>query len=218
MEAETVIKDLNSHKSSKKEPTATTTLQPKKKEVLNVQTKLAPQPPKKLENKATGKKHELSDAFKELVEKKYSFDEDIEEIFGALLANGKLILPDPKRPGDAGKTNDLRYCPYHQMISHPINEMCKNGVITFDKNYRSASINMVSYGQTSKSPKEKIATSFKVIKRIQMSQELVPYPTPNRKHIWVHPDLVEDENWEIVKTKPTAQQRRQARRHHRKLE
>ena len=181
-----------------------------------MQTKSVPQPPKKPENKAVGKKPELSNACKEGVEKKYPFDEDVEEIFGALLANGKLTLPDPKRPGDVGKTNDPRYCPYHQMVLHPlnqcfvvrekINEMWKNGVITFDKNYGSASVNMVSYGQTSKSPKEKITTSFKVIKMTQTSQELVPYPTPEGQPIWVHPDLLEDENWEIVKTKPTAQQ------------
>ncbi|XXG53399.1 hypothetical protein AAC387_Pa03g1493 [Persea americana] len=90
--------------------------------------------------------------------------------------------------------------------------MWKNGVITFDKNYGSASINMVSYGQTSKSSKEKVTTSIKVIKMTQTSQELVPYPTPEGQPIWVHPDLLEDENWEIVKTKPTAQQRRQAKR------
>ena len=51
----------------------------------------------------------------------------------------------------------------------------------------------------------------------QTSQELVPYPTPDGQPIWVHPDLLEDENWEVVKTKPTAQQRRQARRQLRKL-
>ncbi|WP_440998354.1 hypothetical protein, partial [Cysteiniphilum litorale] len=211
MEAETVIKDLSSQKSSKKEPTAIATSKQKKKEVLNVQTKSAPQPPKKAENKGTGKRPELSDAFKERVEKKYPFDEDVEEIFEALLANGKLTLPEPKRPGDVGKTNDPRYCPYHQMISHPlnqcfvvrekINEMWKNGVITFDKNYGSASVNMISCGQTQKSPKEKITTSFKVIKMAQTSEELVPYPTPDGQPIWVHPDLLEDENWEIVKKK-----------------
>ncbi|XXG82738.1 hypothetical protein AAC387_Pa10g0633 [Persea americana] len=65
MEAETVIKDLNSQKSSKKEPTAIPTSKTKKKEVLNVQTKSTPQPPKKVENKAPGKRPELSDAFKE---------------------------------------------------------------------------------------------------------------------------------------------------------
>ena len=47
MEAETVIKNLNSQKSSKKEPIAIPTSKLKKKEVLNVQTKSAPQPPKK---------------------------------------------------------------------------------------------------------------------------------------------------------------------------
>ena len=51
----------------------------------------------------------------------------------------------------------------------------------------------------------------------QTSQELVPYPTPEGQPIWVHPDLLEDENWEIVKTKPTAQQRKQAKRQLRKL-
>ncbi|XXG85686.1 hypothetical protein AAC387_Pa11g0721 [Persea americana] len=95
--------------------------------------------------------------------------------------------------------------------------MWKNGVITFDKNYGSASVNMVTYGQTSKSPKEKVTTSFKVIKMTQKSQELVPYPTPEGQPIWVHPNLLEDENWEIVKTKPTAQQRRHAKRQLRKL-
>ncbi|KAJ8620217.1 hypothetical protein MRB53_028746 [Persea americana] len=52
MEAETVIKDLNSQKSSKKEPTAIQTSKPKEKKVFNVQTKSTPQPPKKAENKA----------------------------------------------------------------------------------------------------------------------------------------------------------------------
>ena len=52
---------------------------------------------------------------------------------------------------------------------------------------------------------------------VQTSQELVPYPTQDGQPIWVHPDLLEDENWEIVKTKPTARQRRQARRQLHKL-
>ncbi|XXG76887.1 hypothetical protein AAC387_Pa08g1155 [Persea americana] len=117
MEAETVIKDLNSQKSSKKEPTTIPTSKPKKKKVLNVQTKSAPRPPKKAENKTAGKRPELFDACKERVEKKYPFDEDVEEIFGVLLANGKLTLPDSKRPGDVGKTNDPRYYPYHQMVT-----------------------------------------------------------------------------------------------------
>ena len=131
------------------------------------------------------------------------------------MTNDKLTLPEPKRPGDIGKTKDPWYCPYHQMISHPlnqcfvvrekINEIWKNGVITFDKDYGSASVNMVSCGQASKSPVKKVTTSFKVINKIQASEKLVPYPSPDGQPIWVHPDLLEDENWEVVKIKPTAQ-------------
>ena len=103
------------------------------------------------------------------------------------------------------------------VVREKINEMWKNGVITFDKDYGSASVNMVTCGQTPKSPKKKITTSFKVINKIQASEELVPYPTPDGQPIWVHPDLLEDENWEVVKTKPAAQQRRQARKNLLKL-
>ena len=56
------------------------------------------------------------------------------------------------------------------MISYPlnqcfvvrkkINDMWKNGVITFNKNYGSASVNIVACGQTSESPKKKITASF----------------------------------------------------------
>ena len=86
-----------------------------------MQTKSAPQPPKQAKSKTMGKRPELSDAFKESVEKKYPFDEDVDEILGALVANDKLTLSDPKRSGDVGKTNDSRYCPYHQIILHPLN-------------------------------------------------------------------------------------------------
>ena len=92
IEAETVIKDLNSQKSSKKEPTTIPTSKPKKKEVLNVQTKSTPQPSKKAENKAAGKRLKLSDAFKERVEKKYLFDEDVKEIFGGSLGKWQTHL------------------------------------------------------------------------------------------------------------------------------
>ncbi|KAJ8636175.1 hypothetical protein MRB53_010442 [Persea americana] len=95
MEAETVIKDLNSQKSSKKEQTAVPTSKPKKKEVLNVQTKSAPQPPKKAENKVAGKRPELSDAFKERVEKKYPFDEMLKKYLRLSwrMANSPCLTP-----------------------------------------------------------------------------------------------------------------------------
>lgn len=137
------------------------------------------------------------------------------------MVNDKLTLPHPKRLG-YGKTNDPQYCPYHQMISHPlnqcfivskkINEMWKNGLITFNKNYRSTSVNIVSCGQTFESPK-KVTTSFKVIRRVQASRELVPYLTSDGQPMWVHLDLLKDEDWKIVKTKPMSKQHRQAKKH-----
>lgn len=108
------------------------------------------------------------------------------------------------------------------MISHPLNqcfivrekfnEMWKNGVITFDKSYGFAFVNMVSCRQTSGSPKKKITTSYWVIKRVQASQELIPYPTLDGQPTWVHPGLLKDEDWDIVKTKPTSQQCKQAKK------
>ena len=76
-----MIKVLNSQKSSKKETTAIATSKPKKKEVLNVRTKSARHAPKKDENKAAGKRPELTNAFKERVEKKCPFDEDVVETY-----------------------------------------------------------------------------------------------------------------------------------------
>ena len=53
---------------------------------------------------------------------KYSFDENIEDIFITLLEHGKLELPSSKRPSQEGRMDDLNYCPYHQMIFHPLKE------------------------------------------------------------------------------------------------
>ena len=37
-----------------------------------------------------------------------------------LLENGIIELPPPKRPKEAGRTTDPKYCRYHQVISHPL--------------------------------------------------------------------------------------------------
>ena len=53
---------------------------------------------------------------------KYSFDENVEEIFKTLLEHGKLELPPSKRPNQEGRTDYPNYCPYHRMISHHLKE------------------------------------------------------------------------------------------------
>ena len=87
---------------------------------------------------------------------KYSFNENIEEIFKTLLEHGKLELPPSKRPSQECKIDNPNYCPYHRMISHPLKEyfilkekiqdMLTKGVIQLDQKYDTTSFNMVSFG------------------------------------------------------------------------
>ncbi|CAL9017106.1 unnamed protein product [Prunus brigantina] len=93
---------------------------------------------------------------KERKEVKYSFDdEDVEEIFDQLLASNGITLPESKRPAEANKTNDPRYCRYHRLISHTlkdcyilkdkIQELLNNGGLVIDSSPRhhSATANMI---------------------------------------------------------------------------
>lgn len=60
---------------------------------------------------------------KERLENKYSFRDDLVKNLFEDLSEQKLIaLPEVKRPHKVGKTNDPKYCPYHCLIRHPINE------------------------------------------------------------------------------------------------
>ena len=57
---------------------------------------------------------------KELQEKKYPFsDSDLLGMLDGLLENRIIELPPPKRPKDAGRTTNPKYCRYHQIISDP---------------------------------------------------------------------------------------------------
>ena len=58
---------------------------------------------------------------KELQEKKYPFpDLDLSGMLDDLLEKGIIELPPSKRPEEAGKTNDPKYCRYHSRQSPPI--------------------------------------------------------------------------------------------------
>jgi len=93
---------------------------------------------------------------KERKEVKYSFDDDdVEEIFDQLLASKAITLPESKRPAEASKTNDPKYCRYHRLVSHTlqdcyilkdkIQELLNNGVLEIDSSARhqSATVNMI---------------------------------------------------------------------------
>lgn len=36
-----------------------------------------------------------------------------------LLKEGRIKVPEPQRPEEVGKTDNSKYCSYHQMIGHP---------------------------------------------------------------------------------------------------
>ncbi|PKU76139.1 hypothetical protein MA16_Dca024346 [Dendrobium catenatum] len=58
----------------------------------------------------------------EKINKLYSFKRDcIGKIFRHALKIG-LQLPESRRPEQAGMINDLNYCPYHRIVSHPIED------------------------------------------------------------------------------------------------
>ena len=71
--------------------------------------------------KEAGKKRPT---LKELQETKYPFpNSDLSAMLDDFLLKGIIQLPPSKRPEEAGKVNDPKYCRYHRVISHPL-EKC----------------------------------------------------------------------------------------------
>ena len=61
-------------------------------------------------------------SLEEIKNRKHSFTkESVPKLFERLMKKG-LDLPRIKRPNQVGKTDDPKYCPYHRIVSHPIEE------------------------------------------------------------------------------------------------
>jgi len=80
---------------------------------------------------------------KELQEKKNPFpDSDLSRMLDDLLEKGIIELPQSKRPEEAGRTSDPKYCRYHRVVSHPLEkcitlkerimQLAKDGTIILD--------------------------------------------------------------------------------------
>lgn len=52
---------------------------------------------------------------------------------------------------------------------------------------------------------------FRVINKIEKEDGMVLVKTNTCKELWVHSDLVNDEEWETIKRKPPSKERKQAR-------
>lgn len=60
----------------------------------------------------------------------YSFKrEAVRKIFKNLMKKSDFQLPEPKRPVDASKANDPKYCHYHRLVGHTLEDYCVQGLV-----------------------------------------------------------------------------------------
>ncbi|KAM1282093.1 hypothetical protein ACFX2H_022496 [Malus domestica] len=58
---------------------------------------------------------------RELEQKAYPFpDSDMDTMLDDLLEKKVIELPEYKRPEEVNRVNDLKYCKYHRIVSHPV--------------------------------------------------------------------------------------------------
>ncbi|XXG41707.1 hypothetical protein AAC387_Pa01g2119 [Persea americana] len=156
----------------------------KKEEVFNIQTSKTPRKAQDPKDEAARKEE-----YGRRKNAKYSFDENIEDIFKTLLEHGKLEPPSSKRPSQEGRTDDPNCYPYHRMISHPskecfnlkekIEDMLTKGVIQLDKKCDFASVDMVAFGSfkpTNIGPFIPRTMEFRLINKSKMEMDLSRSP------------------------------------------
>jgi len=132
-----------------------------------------------------------------------------------------MKLPDARRPNEIGRTNDPKYCLFHRMIHHPtdkcfvlkdrIQALIDSGVLTLKSEQKKVTANMVTL-EFSKTPKVTVPDGTYSIPaprlevkhpaaKTQDNRGLVPLTLETGKIIWIHPDLVQDEQWDSKKSK-----------------
>ena len=74
-------------------------------------TSTLPNPPRQQENHKS--------TLRELEQKKYPFpDTDVPDILDQLLQAKLIELPEPKRPNEKHRVEDLKFCKYYRIVSH----------------------------------------------------------------------------------------------------
>ena len=107
-------------------------------------------------NNAPPKDEQRRSTLKELMAKQYPFlDSDLPGIFDDLLKNNLIELPEMKRPEEEGRSDDPKYCKYHRLVSHPIQDcfvfkekvmkLAREGKISLDE--ENANVNTISSGK-----------------------------------------------------------------------
>ncbi|KAL8161824.1 hypothetical protein V2J09_013313 [Rumex salicifolius] len=77
----------------------------------------------KNQDRGKTKEHSKKLTLQERKQKKYPFDDDdVQAIFDELIEAKALTLPEPKKPNEVGMTNNPKYCPYHRLLGHTIED------------------------------------------------------------------------------------------------
>lgn len=91
---------------------------------------------------------------KEWQEKAYTFQpDDLESLFKQIIESQDITLPKLKRPIEADKVNDSKYCKYHRIVGHTLQdcfvfkdklqELIDKNIVELDANIRAATTNVV---------------------------------------------------------------------------
>ncbi|KAI3457318.1 hypothetical protein Pfo_013981 [Paulownia fortunei] len=96
---------------------------------------------------------------KEMQAKQYPFlDSDVSGIFDDLLKENLIELPEMKRPEEAGRVDDPKYCKYHHLVGHPIHDcfifkdkvmqLARQGKISLEEDNATANLITIEFGFT----------------------------------------------------------------------
>ncbi|KAL0463425.1 UNVERIFIED_CONTAM: hypothetical protein Slati_0230100 [Sesamum latifolium] len=94
---------------------------------------------------------------KKMQTKQYHFlDSDVSGIFDDLLNANLIELPEMKRPEEAGKTDDPKYCKYHRLVGHPIHDcfifkdkvmqLARQGKISLEEDNAASNLISITFG------------------------------------------------------------------------
>src|SRR4051812_23314444 len=128
-----------------------------------------------------------------------------------LSKGGQLKLPIPRKPEKAGKTDDPRYCLYHQGLGNPtkncwslkdkLQALVDAGALRLKTEKKTTTANMTSclqFGQLLPTPTAVFpipAVEMRIINsdpHRQQEKGLVSTPIPRGGAMWIHPDLLDD--------------------------
>ena len=179
--------------------------QPKRKDTLAMETtsSVKPQPPRG--GNTSGQTR---------VNKQYSFkDEHIVSLFKLLHKSNKPKLPKEKRPQEAGKTDNSNYYLYYRMVRHPtksyyifkdiLQALIDVDVLKLRPEQKKVTANMTSL----QFDKDLLLAPTRVVPipkwELRMTNTdphnkekgLVPVSAPRGEIMWVHPDMIESQQW-----------------------